>query len=309
MRILITGASGMIGRNLLADARSGQHEILAPDRRALDLRDAAATAAYLRTHKPDAVVHLAAVVGGIQANIDEPVRFLGENLAMGLNVLNAARGAGVTRLLNVASSCMYPRDFDGTLSPDLLLSARLEPTNEGYALAKIVTWKLAEYMAREDEGLVYKTVVPCNLYGRYDHFDAVRSHLVPAAVMKVLGAIARGAPTIEIWGDGTARREFMFGADLADFIWEWLPRLGDLPDLTNVGVGADHTVTEYYETVARVAGYRGGFVYDPSRPAGMKRKLLDVSQQRRLGWQPGTPLETGIRETIAYYRSLQSRTT
>lgn len=305
MKLLVTGAGGMIGRNLLADPRAGEYEILAPGRSELDLRDRAATQSWFRANKPDAVIHLAAVVGGIQANINEPVRFLTENLAIGTHVLTAARDAGVTKFLNVGSSCMYPRDHDGTLTPSMLLSAPLEPTNEGYALAKIAAWKLAEYISRENPSLAYRTIIPCNLYGRFDHFDAVRSHLLPAAIMKVANAIAHRQETIEIWGDGTARREFLFADDLADFIWTFLPKLAELPDPLNVGVGEDHSVTDYYETIARVAGWQGRFTYDASKPAGMKRKLLDVSAQKALGWSPLTSLEIGIRETMGYYAGVR----
>lgn len=306
MKVLVTGATGMVGRNLLSDPRAADYEVLAPGRSVIDLTDAASCDAWFKQNRPDAVVHLAAVVGGIQANINEPVRFLVENIQIALNLFAAARANGVGVFLNVGSSCMYPRNIEGVLSLPLLLSAPLEPTNEGYALAKIVSWKLAEYLRREDPALQYKTIVPCNLYGLYDHFDAVRSHMVPAAIMKVVAAAEEGRDEVEIWGDGTARREFMFARDLADFIWTWLPRVEDLPDVMNVGVGQDHSVTEYYEAIAAAVGYTGGFKYDPSKPAGMKRKLLDVSQQDDLGWRPKTSLADGIRETLQYYRTVRT---
>lgn len=306
MKVLVTGASGMVGRNLLSDPRTADYEILAPRRSELSLTDAASCDAWFAQHRPDAVIHLAAVVGGIQANINEPVRFLVENTQIALNLFGAARANGIQTFLNVGSSCMYPRNIDDVLSLPMLLSAPLEPTNEGYALAKIVSWKLAEYMRRENPSLQYKTIVPCNLYGLYDHFDAVRSHMVPAAIMKVVAAAEEGRDTVEIWGDGTARREFMFARDLADFIWTWLPRIEDLPDLMNVGVGRDHSVTEYYEAITAAVGYSGGFAYDPSKPAGMKRKLLDVTQQTELGWQPKTRLADGIRDTLKYYQAVRT---
>lgn len=290
----------MVGRNLLADPRAGEHEILTPGRKDLDLRDGQACIAAFKAWRPDVVVHCAAVVGGIQANINEPVRFLADNALIGLSVLEAARQAGVGSLLNIGSSCMYPRDVDGVLDPSLLLSAPLEPTNEGYALAKILSWKLAEYMRREQPELQYKTIVPCNLYGPHDDFDPLRSHLVPAAMRKVLRAATTGEPTVDIWGDGQARREFMYAGDLADFIWTWLPRIESLPDLMNVGVGKDHTVTEYYQAAAAIAGFEGRFVYDATKPVGMRRKLLDVSAQEALGWRPTTGLEQGMRQTIEH---------
>jgi GDP-L-fucose synthase len=309
MIILVTGAGGMVGRHFLADERAGAHVILAPRRAELDLTDAGACAAYVAREKPDLIVHLAAVVGGIQANIDAPTRFLADNLALGLNVLTAAQAAGVPRLINMGSSCMYPKDAPGLLTEDRLLSGPLEPTNEGYALAKIAIARLGQAMRRENPGAHYVTLIPPNLYGPFDHFDLVRSHLPPAAIMKVEAAVRVGDRTVEIWGDGTARREFMFAGDLADFLWRVHDRLETLPPILNVGVGEDHTVREYYEVVARAAGYDGAFVYNPAKPTGMLRKLLDVSGQRRLGWSPPTGLEDGIAATLAYYRSVATSAT
>lgn len=301
LRVLITGGGGMVGRNLREHALAACYELLTPTSRELDLRDRQATATWMRRERPDAIIHVAGVVGGIQANINEPVRFLVDNLDIALSVLTGAREAGVQTVLNLTSSCMYPKDHAETLAIDDLLAGPLEPTNEGYALAKIASWKLASYMTRETPHLIYRTLVPCNLYGRYDSFDAIRSHLVPAAIRKVSEAVQAGRDEVPIWGDGTARREFMYAADLAEFIWTFLPRASELPDVMNVGVGRDHSVTEYYEAVAAQLGYRGRFVYDPSKPTGMQRKLLEVSQQTELGWSPSTSLEKGLAETIEFF--------
>lgn len=307
MKILITGARGMVGRNLLSDRRASGYQIFAPSRAELDLTDPASCEAWFSTHRPEIVVHLAAVVGGIQANINEPVRFLVDNLHITLNLFSAAKGNGVASILNVGSSCMYPRNIDGVLTEPLLLSAPLEPTNEGYALAKIVSWKLADYMHRENSNLQYKTIIPCNLYGLYDHFDLVRSHMIPAAIMKIVSATKEKRDVVTIWGDGTARREFMFAQDLADFIWTWLPRLEELPHVMNVGVGRDYSITAYYEAIAKTVGYEGLFNYDTSKPAGMKQKLLDVSLQKRLGWYPKTGLAEGLQTTVLHYHSIRQQ--
>lgn len=304
MRVLVTGSGGMVGRNLLEHPAATRFEIDAPSSTTLDLRDQSSVERYLRASRPDVIVHMAAVVGGIQANIDEPVRFLANNTQMALSLFQAAREVGVNRILNLTSSCMYPRNVEGKLTTDLLLTAPLEPTNEGYAIGKILSWKLLEYMVREDATLAYKTILPCNLYGPYDHFNSRKAHLVPAAIMKVIAAHESGAAEVEIWGDGTARREFMFARDLADFIWWAVPQLDALPSPLNVGLGQDWTVTEYYEAIARIVGYQGKFRYDTSKPAGMSRKLLDVDQVNALGWTAPTSLEDGLRQTIDFYRSL-----
>jgi GDP-L-fucose synthase len=303
VKILVTGASGMVGRNLLADPRAGAHAIVQPSRRDLDLTDGAACHAYLARERPDLVIHLAALVGGIQANIDNPARFLSENLAMGVNLLGAARAAGVRRLINLGSSCMYPKDLAGLLSEDRLLSGPLEPTNEGYALAKIAAWKLCLAMNQETPSLRYVTLIPPNLYGLHDRYDPHWSHLIAAAILKIDTAVSAGRGEVEIWGDGLARREFLFAGDLADFVWRWHDRLDDLPETLNVGWGMDLTVTEYYEAIARCLGYDGVYIHDTQNPTGMRSKRLDVSVQSRLGWSPPTPLAKGIAIAVADYRS------
>jgi GDP-L-fucose synthase len=303
MRVLVTGSTGTLGKNLMENPLRAKYEVLAPGRKDYDLLDPAACRKMYADMKPDAVVHVAATVGGIQDNIDHPVRFLVENTMISLNVIHEAYQAGVTRLLNIASSCMYPRNISGTLSLPLLLTAPLEPTNEGYAIAKVASWKLTEYILREKPDLLYRTLIPCNLFGPHDNFHPLYSHMLQAAIVKMVGAMERGEDEILVWGNGMARREFMFHPDFADFIWTFLPRLAELPPAINVGVGKDRTVTEYYEAVAKVVGYKGKLVYDPSKPHGMERKLLDTAAQEELGWSPRHSLEEGIAKTIAFYKA------
>lgn len=291
----------MVGRNILESAAGAGYDIVAPRSRELDLLDREATRRFVADVKPDLVVHAAGRVGGIQANVAQPVAFLIENIDMARNIIGAAHAAEVPRLLNMGSSCMYPRDAANPLREEMVLKGELEPTNEGYALAKIFAARYGSYIARENPSRQYKTLVPCNLYGRHDKFDPKHSHLIPAVIRKVHEAKVGGAKSVEIWGDGTARREFMDAADLANFVFFALPRFADLPDLINVGIGRDHSINEYYAAIAKVIGYAGGFTHDLAKPVGMKQKLVSVERAQALGWTAKTSLEDGIRKAYGYF--------
>ncbi len=300
-KLLLTGAHGMVGRNIQEHAAASGFDMLAPGRAALDLTDYPATLAYLQAHKPDIVVHAAGKVGGIQANIKAPVEFLLSNLDMGRNIVWGARQAGVRRLINLGSSCMYPRGHNEPLTEDMVLTGELEPTNEGYAIAKVATARLCDYITREDASFQYKTLIPCNLYGRFDKFDPKHSHLVPAIILKVHQAMQSGAGEVEIWGDGTARREFMYAGDLAGAVFRSVQAFDSLPQYMNVGLGFDYTINQYYQAVADVLGYRGSFVHDVSKPVGMARKLVSVERQEAWGWKASHSLAEGISKTYNYY--------
>lgn len=291
----------MVGRNLLEHPEMARFEVLAPRSTELNLRDAQATLAYVRLHKPDLVVHAAGRVGGIQANMREPVAFLMDNLDMGRNIVWASRQTGVKRLLNLGSSCMYPRNHTEPLTEDLVLKGELEPTNEGYALAKIVTARLCDYIRQEDGAYQYKTLIPCNLYGRHDKFDPAHSHLIPAIIHKVHLAKQAGHPAVEIWGDGTARREFMYAGDLADALIRAMTHFDTVPAYMNVGLGHDHTINDYYQAAADVLGYTGSFVHDLGKPVGMARKLVSVERQKAWGWTARHDLRLGLQKTYDFY--------
>lgn len=300
-KLLVTGAGGMVGRNILEHPLVSAWDVVAPRRSEVDLADRGATLEFFRSVRPDAVVHAAGHVGGIAANMANPVSFLVDNVEIGVSVIMAAREVGVPRLVNLASSCMYPRNAPNPLSEDLILTGELEPTNEGYAIAKTLATRLCQYIRRETPDLLYKTLIPCNLYGRFDKFDSARAHLVPAAINKIHRAKLEGSDVVEIWGDGSARREFMYAGDLADAVMRALADLAQLPDLMNIGLGEDHSVDDYYAAAAAAVGWHGRFVHDPTKPAGMQRKLTDIRRQTAWGWAPRHTLADGLLKTYQYY--------
>ena len=303
MKILLTGANGMVGKNILEGSKQHDHEFLSPSSSELNLLDGNAVHQYVTQHTPEMIIHAAGIVGGIQANMARPVKFLVENMQMGLNILTASNDANVTNFLNLSSSCMYPRDAINPLSEDLILKGELEPTNEGYALAKITSTRLCEYISKENSKRLYKTVIPCNLYGRFDKFDPNHSHMIPAVIRKIDEANKTNQSVIDIWGDGEARREFMYAEDLAEFIFYAIDNFAAMPQNLNVGLGTDYTINEYYQTVADLVGYTGGFKHDLSKPVGMRQKLIDDVKLKEFGWGYKTSLQEGIKKTYEFYLS------
>ena len=291
----------MVGRNVREHVKASAYELMAPSSRELDLCNFDAVYDWFESQRPDLVIHAAGKVGGIQANINEPVSFLLDNLDMGCNVVRVAHALGVKKLVNLSSSCMYPRDAQNPLTEDMVLKGGLEPTNEGYALAKVTVTRLCEFIGAEFPDFQYKTLIPCNIYGRYDKFDPKYSHMVPAIIHKLHCAKREGRKVIDIWGDGTVRREFMYAGDLAEAIWDAVDRFETMPRLMNIGVGSDRAVNEYYKAAAAVVGYTGEFVHDLTKPVGMKQKLVSTVQAENWGWKSKTPLSEGLEHTYQYY--------
>ena len=300
-RLFLTGGSGMVGQNIQAHDSAKNWDILAPSSAELDLTDPQAVCAYIKMHKPDLVVHAAGRVGGIQANMAQPVGYLDINNVIGRNVIMGTWSEGVRNLINLGSTCMYPAAAPNPLTEDMILTGPLEKTNEGYALAKIMAMRLCEYINREDPTALFKTLIPCNLFGPHDKFDPKHSHLLPAIIHKVHQAKITGAPNVEIWGNGKARREFMYAPDLADAVLRAANDIENCPELINIGVGHDFTINEYYSAVADVIDWQGKFTHDLTRPVGMNQKLCDVCRATEWGWSAPTSLRVGIEETYKFY--------
>ena len=296
MKVFLTGGRGMLGQHIKQQLERVGHEVLAPSSAELNLIDIDATSEFIADSKPDAVIHCAAVVGGIQANIEGGGRFLTENLVIDHSVIFGARNAGVSDFLYIGSSCMYPANRLEPLQVSDLLSGPLEPTNASYALAKITGAKAVEAFDSVKE-LNWKTFIASNLYGPGDHFEPTRSHLVAAIISKVQEAKERGDESLIMWGDGKVKREFTYVIDFAEWIAVSISNLERFPSLINVGCGVDFTVQEFYEIAMKELEFDGKLEADLSKPNGNLRKLMDSSVARGLGWNPSTSINEGISNT------------
>lgn len=291
----------MVGTNILNSIDNGAYDILSPSSRDLNLLDIQNVNDYLSRHNPEMIIHCAGIVGGIQANISNPVKFFVDNMQIGINIITSARELKIKKFMNLGSSCMYPRDAINPLSEDMISKGELEPTNEGYAIAKVASTKLCEYINKEDNSYLYKTIIPCNLYGKYDKFDPESSHMIPAVIRKISIAKNQNKKNIAIWGDGQSRREFMYAGDFANFVSFALKNFNALPQNLNVGLGFDFTIHEYYKKIAKIVGYDGNFTFDLSKPTGMKQKLIDDTKLKALGWTHSISLDEGLKRTYKYF--------
>ncbi len=303
-RVLVTGAHGMLGRRLVPVLKKTDSSILTPGRQELDLLDRSQTFSYVDANRPTVVVMLAARVGGILANIAEPYAFLTDNLVINTNTFDAALRGGVRKLIFIGSSCIYPRDSPQPMPESALLQGPVEPTNEGYALAKIAGIRQGQYLAKEHDRAVIN-LMPPNLYGPGDTFDLARSHVTSALVRRFVEAHESGLPTVTLLGTGRARREFLHVDDaVAAIVWAD-QTLTDSSHI-NVGSGEDISIGDLAERIARLVGYRGDIQFDSSKPDGMPQKLMDSARARALGFRPRVAIEDGLRELIADYRRLRT---
>ncbi len=300
-KILLTGSTGMLGRNILDNTNSSRYKFITPSRFDLDLTNYENVYYFINNHKPDIIIHAAAKVGGIASNIRNPIDFLIRNIDISRNVILAAKNSGIKELLNIGSSCMYPKNSNTFLKESDILTGELEPTNEGYALAKIFSLKLCEYINRENSNYLYKTIIPCNLYGKYDNFDLEKSHLVPAIIDKLHKSLIYKKNEISIWGDGTARREFMLASDLAEIIFKIIENFKNIPTVMNIGTGKDYSVTEYYSIASGIINPNAIFSYDLKKPVGMRRKIVSTEKMDAFSFFSFKSIEDGIRETYKFY--------
>jgi len=303
--VYVAGHRGMVGSALVRRLATENCRVLTVSRGSLDLRNQAAVDRWFDEHRPQAVFHAAARVGGIHDNDTHPGDFLYDNLAIATHVIEASRRVGVEKLLFLGSSCIYPRLASQPMSESALLTGPLEPTNEWYAIAKIAGLKLCQAYRRQ-HGCDFVSVMPTNLYGPNDNYDLMSGHVLAALIAKTEDAVRHGRETLEIWGTGSPRREFLHVDDLADAVVFLMKTWSDAEPI-NIGTGADVTIAELAQLIAREAGFTGEFVFDTSKPDGAPRKLLDVGKLSALGWRPRIDLDVGVRQTIEQYRCSQPR--
>ncbi|MBI1171866.1 NAD-dependent epimerase/dehydratase family protein [bacterium] len=309
--IYLAGHRGMVGGAILRQLEAkGGNRIVTRSHAELDLTNQSAVRDFMRSERPDVVILAAAKVGGIHANNTYPADFIYQNLMMECNVIHQAFDAGVKRLLQLGSSCIYPREAPQPMQEDALLTGVLEPTNEPYAVAKIAGIKLCESYNRQF-GVDYRSVMPTNLYGPGDNFHPENSHVLPALIRRFDAAVREGAEVVTIWGSGKPRREFLHVDDMAAaslfvldlphevYAAETRPMLSHI----NVGTGSDVSIAELAQIVAEVTGFKGRLAFDASKPDGTMRKLMDVSRLARLGWTARVGLRDGIAATYDWYRA------
>ena len=303
-KILVLGSTGFVGENLKSKIDSKSKDLfLFPKRKELDLSNVRSIKEYLESNKPDFAINLAGKVGGIISNSTNNYNYLIDNLYININLINTLKNFGLKNFLNVSTSCIYPTNNNSKIKESKILSGSLEPTNEGYALAKISALKACEFISKSTQDYNYKTIIPCNIYGPFDNFDEQSSHMIPGVIKRIYDAKQKNKSNVSIWGNGKARREFMYVEDFIDFLLFCINNFSQLPQNLNVGLGYDYTILEYYKTISELIGYSGKFVNDMTKPSGIMRKLIDNSELVSFGWEPKYDLKAGLQKTIKYYEN------
>ena len=299
-KIYVAGHNGMVGSAIVRELkRNGYQNIIGKSHSELDLTVQSEVEDFFAKEQPEYVFLAAAMVGGIGANMQMPADFLMQNLLIQCNVLRYAFKYGVKKLMFLGSSCIYPRLAEQPIKEEALLTGPLEPTNEGYAIAKIAGLKQCQYYRRQYHA-DFISVMPCNLYGYQDNFDINHSHIVSAMIQRFHNAKINNLPNVTIWGTGRVYRELLFAEDMAEAC-VFLMNHYEGEDFLNIGYGTDYTVLEIAEMIREIVGYKGEILTDPSKPEGMYRKLVDTSKINQLGWHPRHTLENGLQLTYQWF--------
>lgn len=305
-RIFVSGHKGMVGSCVLKLLeKMGYDNLITKSSKELDLRNQKKVDYFIKAQRPDYVFLFAAKVGGIKANMEHPAEFLYDNLMIEANIINASYKYNVKKLLYLGSSCIYPRDCPQPMKEEYLLSGKFEPTNEGYALAKVAGLKLCEYYNKQFH-TNFICIMPPNLYGPNDNFDIDTSHVLPALIRKFIDAKANGLKKVVVWGTGIAKREFLYVEDLAYACIYFMNKLDvdNLPSFVNIGSGEDVTIKELAGLISREIKYKGEIAWDTSMADGMPKKLLDLALSNKFYCKVKTPLKCGIRKTVKFYMDM-----
>ena len=305
-KIYVAGHRGLVGSAIVRHLQeAGFNNLILRTHSELDLISQDAVREFFEVEKPDYVFLAAAKVGGIRANMESPAQFLYDNIVIQTNIIHQAYLSGVKKILILGSSCIYPRECPQPMKEDYLLDGKLEPTNEGYALSKIVALKMGEFYKRQ-YGFNAISVMPCNLYGQNDSFDPLHSHVLSATVKKFVDAVDEGKDTIVMWGTGNARREFLNVDDMASACLFMMEHY-EGETFINIGCGEDYSIRELAEMVARLTGFKGKIEWDTTKPDGMMKKCMDVTRMKEMGFEPTISLEEGIKHVIKEYKQFKNK--
>ena len=307
IKFLITGASGMLGKSLISQLKKKNYTFLAPSSKELNLLNLSSIKKYLNNKKPNYIIHLAGFVGGIGANMNDPIKFLHSNMLMGMNLIDMAHKMKIKNFLNIGSSCIYPTKENRSMSESKLLSGDFEKTNEGYALAKLSIIKFCEYVAKS-KGYNYFSLIPCNIYGPNDNFDEKTGHVVSSLIDRIYCAKKNNLKTVEIWGTGKSKREFIYVDDVSKAILKFLFNKKLIKKnlyWLNIGMGSDLSIKNLYLKISKLIGYKGSFVHNLNKPDGTARKLLNIKKAKNFGWTPKVKLIDGLKKTIDWYIKME----
>ncbi len=305
-KIYVAGHRGLVGSAIVRHLRdAGYNNLILKTHSELDLISQEAVREFFEAEKPEYVFLAAAKVGGIRANMESPAQFLYDNIVIQTNIIHQAYLSGVKKILILGSSCIYPRECPQPMKEEYLLDGKLEPTNEGYALSKIVALKMGEFYKRQ-YGFNAISVMPCNLYGQNDSFDPLHSHVLSATVKKFVDAIDEGKDTVVMWGSGNARREFLNVDDMASACLFMMEHY-EGETFVNIGCGEDWSIRELAEMVARLTGFKGKIEWDTTKPDGMMKKCMDVTRMKEMGFEPKISLEEGIKHVIEEYKQFKTK--
>ena len=302
-KILVTGSTGMVGKALLKRIfKIKKYQILNPNSKQLDLMNSKSIKNYLIKNKPTHIIHLAGYVGGINASITDPINFLYKNTLISHNLIYESHSLKIKNFINLGSSCIYPSHFKNKINEKELLNGRFEETNEGYAIAKVSSIKLCEYISKKFN-YNYLSLIPSNIYGPYDKFDIENGHIVGANIKKISSAIKTREKYLEIWGSGKCKRELIYVDDVADAIIFFLNKnlIKKKYLWVNIGTGEDHSVNYIVKLIGKEFKYNGKYFNNLKKPDGIFRKLLDINLAKKYGWRSRVNLEKGIKKTVKWY--------